>query len=730
MNPAQHGSRNKSVPKQSIQQCLRALRTPIRFLKGVGPKRAAQLEAFGVATIEDLLYHLPFRYEDRREIKRLRDAVAGKEGSFIGQLTALQRKYIPQRRSQIMTATLRDETGSLGLVWYRVPSYLAKGLSQGQTLLVHGKIEQGVGPQKRIVHPEFEILEPGEDVQLQCIRPIYLRPGALPLSLIRKWIAQALAEYVRCLPSCLPDETIRRHGLVANRQALAELHNPPVDTDLASLNRFTSTAHRSIIFDELFSLQLSLGLRKKCRSDSPGMTFPRLEDGLPARMRALLPFALTGAQKRVLAEIDADMSLARPMQRLLQGDVGSGKTMVAWLASLRVIQHGYQALWMAPTELLAEQHFRNLSRYCEMLGLKAALLTASLRATEKRALLEQIETGEVRFIVGTHALIQESVHAPRMGLGVIDEQHRFGVMQRLSLQGLIYRGGAPALSARQPHMLLMSATPIPRSLAMVLYGDMEVSFLDEMPPGRSPVRTKVFRDKDRQAMYRVVVDEVERGHQAFIVYPLVEASEQLQQLRDATRMAEELSKGIFSVFKVGLVHGRLRIGERDRIMREFRDGEIHILVATTVIEVGIDIPNATVMIVEHADRFGLSQLHQLRGRVGRGDATGYCLLVNHTQGGDAAKRLHVMEQEHDGFKIAEADLAIRGPGEFLGTRQSGIPDFRLANLVRDSRLLMEARQEAKEWLEKDPELKSRESIGLRAILRHRWGQRLQLGAVG
>jgi len=709
---------------------LRALQTPIQFLKGVGPKRAAQLEAFGLCTVEDLLYHLPFRYEDRREIHKLREASVGKEQSFVGRLMAVQLKYIPRRRSQIMTATLCDETGNLGLVWYRAPSYMAKGLSNGQTLLIHGNIERGVGVQKRIVHPEFEVIEPGDDSQLQRIRPIYVRPAGLPLSLIRKWVAQALGEYLRYLPRGLPDAVRQRQNLLSNQVALVQLHDPAVDADVISLNQFASAAHRAVIFDELFFLQLGLGLRKWRRAGSAGMTFPRLEKGLTTRMRALLPFNLTGAQKRVLGEIDTDMGSARPMQRLLQGDVGSGKTMVAWLASLRVIQHGYQAVWMAPTELLAEQHFRNLKRYCELLDIKAALLTASLKAKEKRLLLEQIEIGEVRFIVGTHALIQESVRAPRMALGVIDEQHRFGVMQRLSLQSLVGRDGEAALHSQQPHMLLMSATPIPRSLALVIYGDMEVSFLDEMPPGRTPVRTKIFRDKDQATMYRLVLDEIRRGHQAFVVYPLVEASEQLQQIRDATRMAEELGKTVFHDFTVGLVHGRMRADERDRIMRQFRDGEIHILVATTVIEVGIDIPNATVMIVEHAERFGLSQLHQLRGRVGRGESAGYCLLVNHVQGGDALKRLRVMEQEHDGFKIAQADLSLRGPGEFLGTRQSGMADFRLANLARDSRLLMEARREALAWLEIDPELKHPESASLREILNHRWGQRLQLGTVG
>ncbi|MGH7810932.1 MAG: ATP-dependent DNA helicase RecG, partial [Candidatus Binatia bacterium] len=402
-------------------------------------------------------------------------------------------------------------------------------------------------------------------------------------------------------------------------------------------------------------------------------------------------------------------------------------TMVAWLASLRVIEGGLQARWMAPTEILAEQHYRNLKEFADDLRIPSALLTAATPVQEKRALLQAIERADVAFVVGTHALIQENVRVPRMGLGVIDEQHRFGVLQRLSLRRLVGDdAGNP-----EPHMLLMSATPIPRSLAMVLYGDMEVSYVDEMPPGRIPVKTKVFAERERKHLYSMVLDELKRGHQAFVVLPLVEASEQLDQVRDATQMAEKMRQTLFKDFGVGLAHGRMKSDQRDAVMREFRDGKLGILVATTVIEVGIDIPNATVIVVEHAERFGLSQLHQLRGRVGRGAAPGFCFLVNRAVDNTlAAERLRVMERETDGFKIAEADLKLRGPGELLGTRQSGLVDFHLANLTRDARLLIEARKEALAWLETDPQLKSKESEGMREILRHRWGKRLQLGAVG
>ncbi|HEX9443054.1 MAG TPA: helicase-related protein, partial [Candidatus Binatia bacterium] len=376
------------------------------------------------------------------------------------------------------------------------------------------------------------------------------------------------------------------------------------------------------------------------------------------------------------------------------------------------------------------QHYRNLSGFAEKLGVSIALLTGSLPAKTRAAIQARIESGEIAFVIGTHALVQEGVRAPRMGLGIIDEQHRFGVMQRMALTKLPAERGAPAAAPPEPDILLMSATPIPRSLAMVLYGDVEISYLDEMPPGRTPVETKIIRQSQRAKLYQLVRDEVLKGRQAYIVYPLVESSEKLD-VRDATGMAEELSEGAFKDFRVGLVHGRMAAEERDEVMRRFKDGEVEILVATTVIEVGIDVPNATVMVVEHAERFGLSQLHQLRGRVGRGAHRSHCLLVHYGgDGADALERLRVMEREHDGFKIAEADLKLRGPGELIGTRQSGLADFRLANLARDARLLLAAREEALDWLEKDPGLARPESRALKAVLKHRWGGRLELGRIG
>ena len=714
----------------SPRNCFHALLTPLRFLKGIGPKRAALLEGMGLKTVEDLLYHLPFRYEDRRQIQKIRQATLGREETFIGKLVTLDQRYIPKRRRRMLTGTLADGTGWLGLVWYRVPPYIAQSLSKGQQLLVHGKVERGIGTQKRIVHPEFEVIDPGDEEDKERILPIYLRPGGIPLRTMRRWLDQALEAYASYLPSFLPESLVRRRGLGDLEQAMREVHQPDKSADLVSLNRFASRAHRAVIFDELFYLQLGLALRRKYLNSQRGFSFPVEDQSLTRRMQQLLPFALTGGQERVLQEIYRDMESSRPMQRLLQGDVGTGKTIVAWLAALRAIENGFQAVWMAPTELLAEQHFSSLSGFAQRLSVPVALLTGSLPAKAKVEIAERIGDREIKLVVGTHALIQQGVRVPRMGLGIIDEQHRFGVIQRMALQRLADWRSSSAPSLPRPDILMLSATPIPRSLAMVLYGDMEVSSLDEMPPGRAPVETRLVDESSHARMYELVREEIRKGHQAYVVYPLVEASEDLQ-LRDATTMAQELAQAAFKDFRVGLIHGRMAAAEREEIMRRFKHGALQILVATTVIEVGIDVPNATVMVVEHAERFGLSQLHQLRGRVGRGQYPSRCLLTYYgSNNAEALARLRVMEKERDGFKIAEADLALRGPGDLLGTRQSGLADFRLANLARDAGLLLDARREALSWLEHDPSLARPESQAMKEVLQYRWGGRLELGSIG
>ncbi|MGH7768257.1 MAG: DEAD/DEAH box helicase, partial [Candidatus Binatia bacterium] len=402
--------------------------TPLRFLKGIGPARAAQLEGLGLKTIEDLLYHLPFRYEDRRAIRKIRQATVGREETFIGKLAAVNQRYVPKMRRRILTATLADETGLLGLVWYRVPPYLAEGLRKDRLLLVHGKVEPGIGAQKKIVHPEFEALDPEDQQDKEKVLPIYLRPGGIPLRTMRRWIIEALENYSGYLPGYLPDSLVKKQGLVELPRAMREVHQPEKTADLAALNRFASAAHRAIIFDEFFYLQLGLALRRKRRAAENGIAFAGEKKSLTRKMWEMLPFALTRAQEKVLREISLDMAAARPMQRLLQGDVGSGKTIVGWFAALRAIENGFQALWMAPTELLAEQHYLNLKGFAERLGVSAALLTGSLAAKARSEIADKMKSGAIHFVVGTHALIQEGIQVPRMGLGIIDEQHRFGVM--------------------------------------------------------------------------------------------------------------------------------------------------------------------------------------------------------------------------------------------------------------------------------------------------------------
>lgn len=716
----QHGSPEVVPPYQrtagNVAEHLKALEQSAQFLRGVGPRRSEQLKKLGIATVEDLLYHLPFRYEDRRALSTIRNLRVGEVASVIGEIAHLAERHVGRSQRRILEGALRDETGLLALTWFHQISYFRSRYQVGQRVLVHGKVEGSPMGEKRIVHPEIEL---SPDLEGQGILPVYNKPTTMTVGVMRKVVQEAATEWAERLPSVLPDAVVQAARITDLRHAMQWLHAPGRDADVEALNATRSAAHRSLVFDELFFLQLGMALRRRSVEIESGLALPE-RGTLTSRLRELLPFRLTGAQERVIREILADMATPHPLHRLVQGDVGSGKTIVALFAALVAIENGYQAAFMAPTELLAEQHFGTINRFTDTLGVTTVLLTSQLTRAQRRKVYEQIAGGEVQLAVGTHALIQEGVQFKAIGLGVIDEQHRFGVLQRAALKRL---GGTPDI-------LLMTATPIPRTLAMAVYGDLDISVLDELPPGRQPVRTLLRHEGERAKVYDLVKRELDRGRQGYVVYPLVESSE-LMELRDATTMARELARAVFADYRVGLVHGKMKAAEKDAVMRRFKAGDVQLLVSTTVIEVGIDVPNATIMVVEHAERFGLAQLHQLRGRVGRGDDAALCVLITpFHRGDDTYRRLDAMASTTDGFKIAEIDLELRGPGEMLGTRQSGLPDFRVANLIRDQSILGEARQAADTWLQSDPKLERPESQALRAVLVHRWAGRLELAEIG
>lgn len=695
---------------------LPPLKKAVQYVKGVGPRRAEQLERMGIRTVEDLLYHIPFRYQDRREMRKIDQLVVGEENATIGQLVRVGRRFVTRTRRWVLEAVVRDETGFLFLLWYYQHQYFQKKFQIGQQVLLYGKVELGMKGGKWMTHPDIEAVE--EEEESARVMPIYHKTTEMTVNAMRRLVHGAVDSHIGHVVNGVPQEISERLGLMNLADALGCLHVPPLDADLATYNNASSLAHRTVVFDELFYLQLGMHLRRRNMVKEDGLSI--VPGPLAMRVHDALPFRLTQAQQRVLEVIFRDMAAPHPMNRLVQGDVGSGKTVVAFCAALAALDSGYQVAFMAPTELLAEQHFRTLSPLCEKLDISITLLTGDLKARQKQDVYYKIEHGTVEIVVGTHALIQEGVRFQRLGLAIVDEQHRFGVMQRATLKRM----------GTNPDMLLMTATPIPRTLALTIYGDLDVSAIDELPPGRKPITTRVFHEGEREKAYRAVKEQIDKGHQAYIVYPLVEDSEK-SDLKAATTMADKLAKTAFAGYSIGLLHGRMKGEEKDAVMDRFKRGEHHLLVSTTVIEVGIDVPNATVILIEHAERFGLSQLHQLRGRVGRGQAASYCLLLaQYTPADESIRRLRVMVETNDGFKIAEADLAFRGPGEFLGTRQSGMPDFRVANIVRDSRILEIARDEAEAWLKRDPDLTAPASRELRTILEDRWAGRLELARVG
>lgn len=686
------------------------LKNTVQYLKGVGPRRAKLLERLGIATVEDLLYYFPRDYQDRRTISPIGTL---REGEFVSIKGEVLAKSLSKTRSgkKIFSLVVDDGSGRIPCVWFN-QAYLDNIFKQGDEALFIGKVQRY--RMLQLSNPEFEKVKEdgGELNQSGRIIPLYPLTEGLNQKAMRTIIDRTLDEFLPVISELLPPDLLERWKVVPLRAAIREIHYPTGSDGLLS-------ARKRLILDEFFLLQLALGIKRDQRiSQSFGL--PHNQD-TPLRDRyiAELPFRLTGAQSRVINEIKRDMTGSRVMNRLLQGDVGSGKTVVAVTALLTSVDNGYQGAIMAPTEILANQHYENISRELKPLGLEVVLLTGGVKGAERKRILEGIEDGTISIVVGTQALIQKKVSFKKLGMIVIDEQHKFGVRQRSDL-----RGKGP-----EPHVLVMTATPIPRTLTMTVYGDLDLSTLDEMPPGREKVKTYWISSKQLGRAYDYIRKRVGRGEQAFIIYPLVEESE-LLEVKAATAMFEHLKSRIFPDLKMGLIHGRLKAEEKRRVMDDFREKKIDVLVSTLVVEIGIDIPDATVILVENAERFGLSQLHQLRGRVGRSRKQSYCILQGNPRTEDAYRRLQAITEIDDGFLIAREDLEIRGPGEFFGTHQTGLPELRIGNIVADIRLMEFARRQASQLLEGDPGLKSLELVTLRKRLLERYGDRFELGDVG
>lgn len=697
---------------------------PIQYAKGVGPKRAALLEKVGVRTVEDALWFLPWRYEDRSVITPIGQLHPGMTRTICGTIRRTTLKRTARRGMMILEVTVEDHSGILLGVFFN-QAYLENIMKPGTRLMLSGAVSAGRQGwmDLRMEGPQYEVLagDTGMPLHVGRIVPIYRETKGLTSRWIRVIMKGLLEDYRENMEEVIPVSLGAKLRLPPIAEAIGQVHFPDPQANRAALDRGVTPAHRRLAFEELLLLELALALRhREIKEEEKGITVDP-HPPLLQRLRESLPFHLTAAQERVLSEIQADMKAPRLMNRLLQGDVGCGKTIVALQAMVIACGSGYQAALMAPTEILAEQHYLNLHKLVQRLRLCVVLLRSGGPAKVRRETLRKIGNGEANLVIGTHALIQKGVQFANLGLAVIDEQHRFGVLQRKTLSEKGYH----------PDVLVMTATPIPRTLAMTIYGDLDVSMIDALPPGRQPVRTQLFNGPQRQRAYRILEKEVRAGRQAFIVYPLVEESEKVD-LQAAIQASEQLQAEEFSWARVGLLHGRLKTEDKERVMTAFAAGAIQILVATTVVEVGIDLPNATVMLVEHAERFGLAQLHQLRGRVGRGGYPAYCLLVMSEQQGKglvACRRLEALVRSSNGFAIAEEDLRIRGPGEFFGVRQWGVPEFRAANLVRDAALLECARQEAFALLKADPTLTAPDHLRLRTALIRRWKEKLVLGSV-
>ncbi|MGZ8366479.1 MAG: ATP-dependent DNA helicase RecG [Nitrospira sp.] len=710
----------------------------VRFVRGVGPKRTNVLQRLQIATVEDALWTIPWRYEDRSVMTPIGNLVPGMSVSICGVIGSCEAKRTRNRRLSLVEVGVEDQSGRMQVVFFNQP-YLEEMLTAGTRVMMSGRViadRQGwMIPRMDVA--QYEII--GEDTESTLhvgrIVPIYHETKGWTSRQMRMLVRNLLADHGREVVDHLPMSLRARQRLIPIHDALQDVHFPKAGTDLQLLERGKTPAHRRLAFEELLLLQLALASRHRAVHEEPKELRFNPQTPLLEQLGRFLPFRLTTAQDRVIREIFQDMISPRPMNRLVQGDVGSGKTAVALHALVMACGSGYQAALMAPTEILAEQHYRNLSGMLQALGLETTLVRGGEKSSVKKVQAERLASGEVHVAIGTHALIQQGVQFKNLGLAVVDEQHKFGVLQRKTLIDKGYK----------PDVLVLTATPIPRTLAMTVYGDLDASVIDVLPPGRKPVRTFLFQNAQRRRAYQIVRDELRAERQAYVVYPLVDESEKID-LQAAIQGAEQLQNGELSEFRVGLLHGRMKAAEKEAVMADFKAGTIQVLVATTVIEVGVDVPNATVILIEHAERFGLAQLHQLRGRVGRGNQQSYCLLMaqhlgrGRAQSGGRAmgseesvstarERLEALVRSHDGFVIAEDDLRIRGPGEFFGLRQWGMPEFRVANLVRDGDLLQQARQEAFALLKTDPGLKEPAHQELRAAMLRTWEKKLELGSI-
>jgi len=694
------------------------LTTPVQYVKGIGPKLAEILATKGISTVGDLLHHLPFRYEDRLNPRGIAELRAGEMATVIGEVR--NSGLFRTRRMPIFQLTVGQGRSKLKCLFFNA-TYLQDKFKPGQLVALYGKVEQDSrSGELQIIQPQFEMLgdAPGDaaddkaaaSLEVGRIVPIYesAGQGRVTARWFRRVIRTALDDLTPELAETIPAAVRERLALVSPREALWKVHWPEAGESFEDLQSSRTPAHIRLIFEELFFTELGLEMKRRQQKAQTGIAF-RLDDRVRQAIKKILPFHPTAAQKRVLKEIADDMQQPHPMRRLLQGDVGSGKTIIGFQAAIIAIENGYQVALMAPTEILAQQHYFSARKILENAGYRIVLLTGSLESDRKREVRRHIAQGNAQLVIGTHALLEEKVEFAKPGLVIVDEQHRFGVLQRLKLmkksgEGSEGRGKGVALAESdaaspdknlaEPDVLVMTATPIPRTLALTLYGDLDLSVLDELPPGRTPIVTRRISDDRSPEVWDFVRKQVGKGHQVYVVYPVIAENEETE-LKAAIKMYRELSGKIFPELKVGLLHGRLDSELKDQVMRMFQKGELQILVATTVIEVGVDVPNATVMVIEHAERFGLAQLHQLRGRIGRGAAKSFCILMT---GGkvteEGERRLDAMVKTNDGFQIAELDLELRGPGEFFGTRQAGMPDFRVANLIRDRQLLELAKREA------------------------------------